>query len=558
MTKSMSAYQNKDLFSALSELHIMDDGLLQDCLEAVEEKKVLLGDVLLERDLISEDHLGRIVGDLISFPYINLSEVVISDATLRILPERVARAQKMICFKVDGERLHVAMVDPGNKEILATLSKKSELQVVPYFTLYSSLNRGLSLYVKNVEIAFDEIIAESVREAKGNKNAEPPIIKIVDTVVEYAYRNGASDIHIELLGETTLVRFRIDGVLSDIVHLPRELVGQIVTRVKVMANLRTDEHQKAQDGKIVFNTELEKLDIRVSIAPITKGEKIVMRLLSERSRHFSLHDLGLRDEDLQKVISAYHFPHGMILSTGPTGSGKTTTLYAILKLINKREVNIMTIEDPVEYQIDNVNQIQVNQKTELTFAKGLRSIVRQDPDVILVGEIRDEETAGIAVNSAMTGHLVLSTLHTNDAATSFPRLIDMGVEPYLIASTINVVVAQRLVRKICPKCRVSQEVSYTNLDPEVRKYLKKSAKVRLYKGKGCEICRHTGYTGRIGIFEVMVMNEKLNQAILAKKNVDELSQIARQTGMRTMFEDGIIKVTEGITTVEELLRVTMD
>lgn len=313
---------------------------------------------------------------------------------------------------------------------------------------------------------------------------------------------------------------------------------------------------------------MDKLDIRVSIVPITEGEKVVMRLLSERSRQFSLEDLGLEADDLSKVGKAIEKPHGMILAVGPTGCGKTTTLYALLKILNKREINIMTIEDPVEYDIEGVNQIQVNPKTELTFAKGLRSIVRQDPDIILVGEVRDNETAGIAINSAMTGHLVLSTLHTNDAATSFVRLMDMGIEPFLIASTINVIAAQRLVRKICSKCRVSVEVPTSQpqssshlggLSPElIKKHFGEKDTVRIYHGKGCPVCHQTGYSGRVGVFEVLEVDDEIQRAITSRADSNIIQNIAIKSGMTTMLEDGLRKVQRGITTIEEVMRVTKE
>ncbi len=558
----MAAYKNEDLYNTLKELQIIDEALLKKGYEESETKKLPLDEFLSRENLIPEDDLGKLVADLLNVPFINLSEVSIPEDVLSIIPKAVAKAQRTIAYKLDDKGLHIATQYPENKPFFDMLAVKTLSPVNVHYTLFSHINRSLALYSKNISQAFEDIIDENVRQAKGDKNAEPPIIKIVDTIINYAYQNNASDIHIEPLDESTLVRFRMDGVLHDIVNLPVDLAPQIVIRIKVMANLRTDEHQTAQDGKITFKvdagSESENLDVRVSIAPITKGEKIVMRLLSEHARQISLTDLGIANEDLKKVTEAYHMPHGMILATGPTGSGKTTSLYAILKLINKREINIMTIEDPVEYQIENINQIQVNAKTGLTFAKGLRSIVRQDPDAILVGEIRDAETADIAVNSAMTGHLVLSSLHTNDSVTAFPRLMDMGVEPYLIAATVNVIMAQRLVRRICTKCRVSVEIPYANLDSQIQKMVPKSKKLLAYHGKGCNVCHNTGYTGRVGIFEVLLMTEELSQAVTAKSTIGELKKIAKKSGMKTMMEDGIEKVKQGMTTVEELLRVTKE
>jgi type II secretory ATPase GspE/PulE/Tfp pilus assembly ATPase PilB-like protein len=381
--------------------------------------------------------------------------------------------------------------------------------------------------------------------------------------MEFAFKNKSSDVHIEPLKEKSLIRFRIDGILHDIVTVPLELHRPMATRIKVLADLRTDEHQAAQDGKFQFTVDGEEVDARVSIVPITNGEKIVMRLLSSSSRQFSLIDLGLSNDDLTKVKKAYEKPYGMLLSTGPTGSGKTTSMYAVLKLLNKRDVNIMSIEDPVEYQIEGVNQIQVNEKAGLTFAAGLRSIVRQDPNIILVGEIRDEETADIAVNSAMTGHLVLSTLHTNDASTAIPRLLDMNIEPFLIASTVNVIIAQRLVRKIHTKCRISEEVSITEIEKHfepstVKKLFGSSKTIRLYKGKGCPLDHGIGYEGRLGIFEVLVIDDEVRKAIVERKDASVIRKIAVKNGMTTMLDDGLEKVKEGITTIDEIMRVTRE
>lgn len=555
----MSAYDNNDLFKALIALKILDEKVLKDSLKECEENHIPLDHIILKKGLLHQDEVGKIISELISFPYINLDEVVIQDDVLNILSENFAKAQRMVCFKEDDTTVSIATENTNNGTAILNVSKKTGKKVVVYFTTQLSLEKALSLYTKDISETFDDIISKNVQKMKGGVYTELPIIEVVNTIITHAYHNNASDIHIEPLEKDVLVRFRIDGMLHDIVTLPLEINEQVVTRIKVMSNMRTDEHQETQDGKIVFHIDSEDLDIRVSVVPITRGEKVVMRLLSERSRQYTLKDLGLSDADLKKVQDAYHMPHGMILATGPTGSGKTTTLYAVLKLINSREVNIMTIEDPVEYQIEHVNQIQVNERAELTFAKGLRSIVRQDPDIILVGEIRDEETADISVNAAMTGHLVLSSLHTNDAVTSFPRLIDMNVEPYLVASTINVIIAQRLVRKICPKCKLSHEIDINTLDTQLQKFFKKKGKtIRVYQGKGCSLCRNTGYMGRIGIFEVLVINDEINKAITEKKSAPELQALAIKSGMTTMLEDGIKKVEQGITTIEELLRVTKD
>ena len=360
------------------------------------------------------------------------------------------------------------------------------------------------------------------------------------------------------------MRFRIDGILHHVVSLPKDIHGLIVARIKVLAKLRTDEHFAAQDGKIIVKLGREKFDVRVSIVPVTEGENVVMRLLSERVRRFNLEDLGLLGEDLKKVKDGTAKPFGMILATGPTGCGKTTTLYSILKILNKPQVNISTIEDPVEYDIEGVNQIQVNPKKNITFVNGLRSIVRQDPDIIMVGEIRDPETASIAINAAMTGHLVLSTMHANTAATNLPRLIDMGGEPFLVSSSINLIISQRLVRKICTKCRESYEATKDDLreiniyEDLIKKIFKNEEKIRIFRGKGCKACVNTGFSGRIGIFEVMEMTDDIQKLIMDKATASQIQARAIENGMTTMLEDGIAKVLLGITALEEVIRATKE
>jgi len=390
---------------------------------------------------------------------------------------------------------------------------------------------------------------------------DPPVAKIVDAVIEVAYQDRASDIHIEPEEANSLVRLRIDGVLQDVMRVPKKLHDRMITRIKVLSNLRTDEHLAAQDGKMRARLEEENLDIRVSIVPIADGEKAVLRLLSSRSRQYTLQDLGMSPADLDKLTRAFTKSYGAILSTGPTGSGKTTTIYAILKIINTREKNITTVEDPVEYRIKGANQIQVNTKTNLTFANGLRSILRQDPNVIFVGEIRDNETAGIAVNAALTGHLVLSTLHTNDAATAIPRLIDMKVEPFLVASTVTVILAQRLVRQICPGCKYALEVTADELAKSfpvdlLKENLGSKAKYTIYKGKGCKQCRMSGYSGRVGLFEVLEVDKEIRKLITERNDADVIAKAAVKAGMKTIIADGFAKIAAGVTTVEEVVRVT--
>ncbi len=396
-----------------------------------------------------------------------------------------------------------------------------------------------------------------VEEELAKGGAAVSIIKLVSLLIDEAQEMRASDIHFDPQRETLRVRYRIDGRLSDTHDLPRRLHAEIISRIKIMAGLRTDEHQAPQDGRFRVGTDARPIDVRVSVVPTYHGENAVLRLLSDNSEMFNLSSLGFSAENAEKISEAIRKPYGMILATGPTGSGKTTTLYTLLKILNTKDVSIITIEDPVEYAVDGIEQIQVNSRSGLAFATGLRSILRQDPNIIMVGEIRDAETAGIAVNTALTGHLVLSTIHTNDAATTLPRLLDMKIESYLIASTVNVAIGQRLVRKICEHCKTLLEIT----DAE-RKSLKSIIGAEImgrtnefYFGKGCDQCGNTGYRGRVGIHEVLVPNESIREAVLKKASASEIKKIAAKQGMITLIEDGFIKAQNGITTIEEVLRM---
>ncbi len=555
-------YENNELYEKLKELEIVPEKELTKALQEAEKAETPLHEIILKKELISDMNLGRFMADMLGFKFIDLDVEHIDPTLTDILPEIVAKKQLILLIDRVGEGLRLAMADPSNEEVVRLLEKKTGEKVIPYLATKKDIQDKLNVYTKELQKTFDELIKKDIEAAK-ETSSEAPIEKIVHTLIEYAFENKSSDLHIEPEETESVIRFRVDGVLHDVLSVPKELHDQIVARIKVMSKLRTDEHLSAQDGKMEVDLERENLDIRVSIVPIVEGEKVVLRLLAESSRQFALQELGMRDEDLEKVRKAYSRPHGMVLSTGPTGSGKTTSIYAILKIVNSRDVNIATIEDPVEYDMVGVNQIQVNTKTNLTFAHGLRAILRQDPDIIFVGEIRDEETSGIAVNSAMTGHLVLSTLHTNDAATTLPRLIEMGTEPFLVASTVNVIIAQRLVRKICSNCKVSFEENKKDLVKQIgedilHKYFGEEETLRVYKGKGCEICHNTGYEGRVGVFEVLEITDSLRKLITQKANSDEIKQKAMEEGMTTMMEDGIDKVTKGITTFEEVLRVTIE
>ena len=515
----------------------------------------------IESGVLTEDTLGGIIASFYSVPYISLSKVTIPEDVARIIPEKVARRHKAIAFARDTTGIKVAMADPSNKMLLSFVARKTGERAIPYYSGDKEIDGTIQLYRKALQKTIDELLKEYIRLATTIRSGDMPIIRIVDELINAAYQDRSSDIHIEPEETTSLIRFRIDGVLQDVLRVPKELHDRIISRIKVLSNLRTDEHLSAQDGKMRTKLEEEDLDIRVSILPITQGEKAVLRLLSSRSREYTLSDLGMNPADLQKVTNAFNKTYGMILSTGPTGSGKTTSIYAILKILNTREKNIMTIEDPVEYRIQGANQVQVNAKTNLTFANGLRSILRQDPNIIFVGEIRDSDTAAIAVNASLTGHLVLSTLHTNDAATAIPRLIDMKVEPFLVASTVSIIIAQRLVRQICNSCKAAEDLPMASItkhfSPELaKKYFGVKQNVTVYKGKGCKICRQTGYVGRLGIFEVLEVTKGIRKLITERVDADQINQAAIAEGMRTMFDDGLAKIAEGLTTFEEVIRVT--
>ncbi|MBN1779248.1 MAG: type II/IV secretion system protein [Candidatus Buchananbacteria bacterium] len=556
---------NQQLKLLVQDLDLIPVEKLEDAYQEAEREKKPLASVLVGKDLISDSNIGRVIADYMEFEFVDLEQTPIDEEAMAIIPELMAKKQKVIPFGRNQDGVKVAMVNPGNLNIINLIEKKIGQDVLPYYTTEQSLESALTKYQKGIQAEFSQIIKENINEAKAGARAEDlPVVKIVDTIVQYAYENKASDIHIEPTDEGTLIRFRLDGILHDIITLPKDIHDLVVTRIKILSKLRTDEHRSAQDGKFQMKIENERFDLRVSIIPIVEGEKVVIRLLSSKSRQFGLEDLGMSTADMIKLKKEYTKPWGMVVVTGPTGAGKTTTLYSIIKILNRREVNISTVEDPVEYDLDGINQIQVNPKANLTFANGLRSILRQDPDIIMVGEIRDQETADLAISAAMTGHLVLTTLHTNDAPTALPRLLKMGGEPFLLASTINIVMAQRLVRKICKHCIVSETTNPTELKKKfsaslVDQYFGTEEKtIRIYHGKGCSVCGNTGYHGRLGIFEVMPITETLRELIMQRVDADQIRDQAKKEGMKTMIEDGISKVLAGLTTIEEVLRATRE
>lgn len=551
-----------DLYKILVGDGYLSESDVKSALEYAKLQKTSLSKAILDKDLIADENLGRLISDYLKIPFVTVSKMSIPVSVLKIIPEDMARAAKIVIFAKGQEGLKLATSDPTNREAIDMIVKKTAVPVHVYYATEKDIENAIRFYKSEMQKTFDSLIGDQIEAGAIAKN-DAPIAKIVDTLIEYAYDNKASDIHLEPEEEDSVVRFRIDGVLQDAIKFPKKMHERVISRIKVLAKIRIDEHLSAQDGKMQINLPNEQLDIRVSIVPIVEGEKAVLRLLTSHFQAFGLADLGMGKVDLEKVKGGFTKPYGMILSTGPTGSGKSTSMYAILKILNTRDRNIATIEDPVEYQVEGINQIQVNVKTNLTFANGLRSILRQDPDIIYVGEIRDEETADIAVNSAMTGHLVLSTLHTNDAATALPRLMDMKIEPFLISSTVNVIIGQRLVRKICDKCKSSKTIKLDEVTALinaniVKKHLGSGEELRVYLGKGCLICHGTGYSGRIGVFEILAVSPAIQKLINDKADSDVIAKRAIAEGMTTMMDDGLDKVQQGITTIEEVLRATKE
>jgi type IV pilus assembly protein PilB len=520
-------------------------------------------DILVFRGLVSEEVIGKLISEHLKVPYIRASKQSIPSEVLSLIPEKLARTYRMVPLGKKDGKLSVAMENPEDFEALEFARRQTNLQIVPFYSGGKEISKALGQYKKGIKEDFEDVISKNIKKASPEddlaKAAEKlPIVKIMDTIFGYAIAERASDIHIETQSEDVIVRFRIDGVLRDIIKLPKGIEDALVARVKILSNLKIDEHRVPQDGRYKFTIDEEVVALRISIIPGFYGENVVMRLLHETARPLSLSELGIKGKSLEFVRDNINKPYGMILVTGPTGSGKTTTLYSILNILNTIEVKICTIEDPIEYGIGRVNQFQVNPKAGFEFATGLRSLLRHDPDIIMVGEIRDEETASIAVHSALTGHLVLTTLHTNTASGAIPRFIDMGVEGFLLASTLNVVLAQRLVRKICNSCIVEYSPDASSLKRLSRELGVSLESQKFYHGQGCEECSSKGYTGRIGVYEVMPITEKLKTAIVQKVSSDTIQKIALAEGMVTMLQDGLDKVASGLTTIEEVVRVVRE
>ncbi len=544
------------------------------------EKHTRLQDELISENIVNEQMLYETLASAWQLPFIDISNISIRRDVLNLIPEPIVQVHSIVAYEATDKEIKIAMVDPHDVEMIDFVEKKTGLKAVAAVTTPSSIVAALKLYHRGLKAEFEKINSP----AKDPTNApedlkqlatDVPVIRVVDTLLEYAVYEGASDIHIEPSNDDTTVRYRIDGVLREVMTLPKKVQSGVIARIKILSNLKIDEHRLPQDGRFKIKTEEYDVAFRVSILPVFDGEKVVLRLLNESAQILSLEQLGFQPQVLDLVKRNIAKPHGQIFVSGPTGSGKTTTLYTILFILNTPKVNVSTIEDPIEYRMPGVNQTQVNPKIGMSFAAGLRSLLRQDPNIIMVGEIRDEETAEISAHAALTGHLVLSTIHTNDAVTVIPRLTEMKVPTFLIASTTNLIVAQRLVRKICQHCIISytlsrpalleleKQINVTYLLDTLVKFgailpKQKLEDLLFYRGRGCKACNSEGYKGRIGIYEALNLSESITKIILENGNSSALQKQAISEGMVTMIQDGFLKAKSGITTIEEILRVTKE
>ncbi len=576
--------ENSQLYDYLIENKILDEQKIAPIFVHAQRDNKQLCELLIEENILDEITCVKSIAAVLGYPFVDLTKETISGDILNLIPEQVAKKSQVIAFGKEGDTLKVAMKDPEDLQMIDFLKKKTDFDIMPYVTTVDSIQTALKQYTKSLKVEFGEMLDDSDSDGDGEQNQEDdlvkmaedlPIVRIVDTLVKHAILDGASDIHIEPQEKNVIVRYRIDGILRQAMTLPRTALSGIIARIKVLSNLKLDEHRLPQDGRFKMESDEYKISFRVSILPVFDGEKVVMRLLDESATGLTLEKMGLHGEALEAIQREIRKPNGMVLVTGPTGSGKTTTLYTVVDILNSPEVNISTIEDPVEYRMDSINQTQVISKIGMTFAAGLRSLLRQDPDIIMVGEIRDKETLEIAIHAAMTGHLVLSTLHTNSAAGAIPRMVDMGVEPFLIASTTNIIIAQRLVRRLCVECREAYKLNAKEVETLSKNYevnailetlyrmdaLKSGTKwtdVELFRPGGCSQCNGTGYKGRGGIYEVFDITEEIEKLITQNATSDAMERKAREDGMVTMVEDGFFKVVQGFTSVEEVMRVTQE
>src|SRR3990167_8907522 len=531
----------------LHQSYVTPDDILK-AEEYAKEHNTSFIDYLFTSGLIKRDLLGQAVAEAFKVPFQNLTVNSPTQEQILRIPKDLALKYHIVLAQEEPTSVTIATSNPGQEHLKEQLQKLIPGKIV--FLAYSFPKDIESLFVSYRQ----PLVARLSQALKDTPGFAP---KILEELFEEASIDKVSDIHLEPRKDSAVIRFRVDGVLQTHGDIPKGLYENILNRIKVQSRLRIDEHNQPQDGAMRMTIQGKTIDLRISIVPTIDGEKTAIRILSAYLRDFNLADIGFSTSGQQLISKAIRKPFGMIICTGPTGSGKTTTLYALIKLLNKPEVNITTIEDPIEYRITGVNQIPVSEATNLSFAKGLRSIIRQDPNIILVGEIRDGETAEIAVNAALTGHLLLTTFHANDAATAIPRLLDMGVEPFLMASTIELIIAQRLLRVICQSCKMSQSYPRDYIQtyfPNLQNHFIDES-ITLYKGKGCPVCKNTGFKGRTAIFEFIQVSQNMKELIMQKPSVDQIWKLAKENGSKGLFEDGMEKVKAGITTIEEVLRV---
>jgi type IV pilus assembly protein PilB len=568
--------QSQSLAEILLTQGLISQGQFDDLKIEAAKTNSTIEELIKEKGMVDEIKFSQAKAQFLHVPFKSLAEIGASPEALNQVPETVAKRYGLMPFEIDKKdnTLSVGMVNPLDLKAIDFIEKKTGLRLVPHLITESDLNLALEeRYAQSLGSEVSEALKDTTEPTNrtidvtqlGEVIREAPIAKIVETLLTFALKARASDIHIEPQEEKTRIRYRIDGVLQEKLVLPLKVHDAVISRIKILARMKIDERRLPQDGRFSFRAGEDEVDLRVSSLPTVHGEKIVMRLLKKSGKVPTLSGLGLRGRALKNIENAILVPHGIILITGPTGSGKTTTLYSILNKINTPKVNIITLEDPVEYEIPGVNQVQVNPQAGLTFASGLRSFLRQDPNIIMVGEIRDTETAELAIQASLTGHLVFSTLHTNSAAGALPRLLDMEAEPFLLASSMTLVMAQRVVRKICEHCKAEYAPEQEVVE-DIKKVLgslydgwirtqNTTKNLVLYKGAGCVECDDTGYSGLIGIFEVMPISEKVSRFILERAPASKLESSAVEDGMVLMKQDGYIKVLEGITTIEEVIRV---
>lgn len=561
----------KKLLNQLVQNRVFDQETADEYELASLQKNKSIYEYLLSKNEINKGEVLKAVSQIFKVPYVDLTSSPVDPQAVGLVPESIARRYNVLPYRFDqaASVVYLASADPLNTTNAEFIEKKIEKKVVLALADSSAIKtaievsyvQGLSPEVSEALKEYQPTVKEQPIEDIGSIIKEAPIAKIVSTILEFALRSRASDIHIEPEELKTRVRYRIDGILHEKLTLPKSIHDALISRIKILAGMKIDERRVPQDGRFNFKLGRDEVDLRVSTLPTVNSEKIVIRLLKKTGGVPALTELGLRGPQYKDLEESILKPYGIILVTGPTGSGKTTTLYSILARLNKPTVNIITIEDPVEYQIPGINQVQINPQAGLTFATGLRSFLRQDPNIVLVGEIRDKETTQLAIQAALTGHLVFSTLHTNDSSTSIPRLIDLGGEPFLIASVLNASLAQRIVRKVCEYCKElysPDETIVKNVKEVLGDLLPKAAEekgLRLSRGKGCQECGNSGYYGRIAIFEVLKVSSAINKMVIQRSTSKDIEKQARMEGMILMKQDGYLKALDGITTIEEVLRV---